>query len=116
MPQAQPSLSSPCLKPMPQAQPILKPMPQARASSPAHPQAHASRPTIIINTPIVIIINTLSRGVLIIMIRGVLFIKGFRVGVRGPRGPLGPIWAHGDPKARRGVAKLEELQIRGVAN
>ena len=33
----------------------------------------------IINTPIVIIINTLSRGVLIIMIMGVLFNKGFRI-------------------------------------
>ena len=29
---SQPSFSSPCLKPMPQAQPILKPMPQAQTS------------------------------------------------------------------------------------
>ena len=43
MPQAQPSLSSPCLKPMPQAQPILKPMPQAHAKP--MPQAHTSSPS-----------------------------------------------------------------------
>ena len=44
MPQAQPSLSSPCLEPMPQAQPMLKPMPQPHAK--LLPQAHASSPSL----------------------------------------------------------------------